>query len=424
MAARSRQHLERIHFMDKKQHIRKRLAEISAEAAACGATLDVSEDTFHDDKHLNCFWYAGRIGRIIFPDGWKVIVEVKGRVALYGRKNGMAFEYENDGSTGVMGQDIMKTIADDDELDRLAFSEDKYSRPDHAEFDRNNAIFFNYETPEGKYLDISGWCGDAHDDDNVLESFADVADFRPALDKFIADYANGAFKAVRHSKDNKPRKALSGIRELRETEISFSDEITEIDGLLNFYMDSFDGFDAVFGTGLYNTGAGDYINIYANYDLYAGRLVPELDITVCLADGNFEYYCYPLTPHEIILLRSKMELYCRKSTGLRLAEYQQSFEAHENMDLETAISIFASIEASRTKHESWDKARRFALAALQKQAAVKPIFSKHPTNPADDEFLCPICGATLFWEYDYPYCECGQKIDWSDKRKYRPGMRR
>jgi hypothetical protein len=61
--------------------------------------------------------------------------------------------------------------------------------------------------------------------------------------------------------------------------------------------------------------------------------------------------------------------------------------------------------------------------ALEKQIPKKPIedVSKdYEGNIIDDVFFCPKCTRTICFgcetdiKENYPYCNCGQKIDWSD----------
>lgn len=58
--------------------------------------------------------------------------------------------------------------------------------------------------------------------------------------------------------------------------------------------------------------------------------------------------------------------------------------------------------------ENFIKACDVALPALEKQIPEKPDFTE------DKEFaLCPCCNGSLLNKQQY--CDCGQKIDWSDE---------
>ena len=62
----------------------------------------------------------------------------------------------------------------------------------------------------------------------------------------------------------------AGSRKLTDSDITFSDEIMETDGGLNFYMDTFFNVDEVFGTHVETVENNDWINVYANYDIGPG----------------------------------------------------------------------------------------------------------------------------------------------------------
>ena len=63
-----------------------------------------------------------------------------------------------------------------------------------------------------------------------------------------------------------------------------------------------------------------------------------------------------------------------------------------------------------------------AIKALEKQIPKKPTYEGDGYAPDGtfvwDEWLCPCCGARYEVDYDdYDFCpNCGQKIDWSDKK--------
>lgn len=68
-------------------------------------------------------------------------------------------------------------------------------------------------------------------------------------------------------------------------------------------------------------------------------------------------------------------------------------------------------------------AREIAISALKKQIPKKPIadISKdYEGNIIDDVFFCPKCNRTICFGIEnnlaenYPYCNCGQALDWGD----------
>ena len=116
---------------------------------------------------------------------------------------------------------------------------------------------------------------------------------------------------------------------LSAREISFADEICEMDGLLNFYMETSFDVDAVFGTQVCTSENDDWLNIYANYDMAAGQVCDLLEIALHRGDGGEESLTYPLNAVERTVLLRKMDAYCQQQTGQTLAEYSAQRMAEE-----------------------------------------------------------------------------------------------
>lgn len=62
-----------------------------------------------------------------------------------------------------------------------------------------------------------------------------------------------------------------------------------------------------------------------------------------------------------------------------------------------------------------------AKNALEKQIPKKPNFedrTDYEGNFVDGVYICSVCGRTICYEIEgnfkenYPYCNCGQKLDW------------
>ena len=51
-----------------------------------------------------------------------------------------------------------------------------------------------------------------------------------------------------------------------------------MDGLLNFYLETSFDVDAVFGTQVCTAENGDWLNVYANYDMASGQVCDKLEI--------------------------------------------------------------------------------------------------------------------------------------------------
>ena len=71
------------------------------------------------------------------------------------------------------------------------------------------------------------------------------------------------------------------------------------------------------------TENGDWINVYANYDMASGKVCDELEIALRRGDGSETALSYSLNAAEKEILLRKMEDYCQQQTGMSLHEYAQ-----------------------------------------------------------------------------------------------------
>ena len=133
-------------------------------------------------------------------------------------------------------------------------------------------------------------------------------------------------------------KEITSAGHLSAREISFADEISEIDGLLNFYMETGFDVDAVFGTFVCTSENDDSLNVYANYDCAAGQVCDELEVDLHRADGREESLSYTLNAAEKEVLLRKMDAYCQEQTGQTLKDYSAQLIA-EDMAPPTAPSM-------------------------------------------------------------------------------------
>lgn len=122
---------------------------------------------------------------------------------------------------------------------------------------------------------------------------------------------------------------LTSAGHLSARDISFSEEITEIDGLLDFYMDTYFDVDAVFGTHVCTGENDDTLNVYANYDMAAGQVCDGLEVDLQRADGREEAVEYRLNAVEKATLLRKMDAYCQEQTGQTLKDYSAQWMAEE-----------------------------------------------------------------------------------------------
>ncbi|WP_251319537.1 hypothetical protein [Flintibacter muris] len=123
---------------------------------------------------------------------------------------------------------------------------------------------------------------------------------------------------------------ITSAGHLSARNISFAEEITEINGLLNFYMNTWFDVDAVFGTHICTSDNDDVLNVYANYDMAARQVCDTLEVDLHRADGREESVEYQLNVAEKEVLLWKMDAYCQEQTGQTLADYSAQLMT-ENM---------------------------------------------------------------------------------------------
>jgi hypothetical protein len=116
-------------------------------------------------------------------------------------------------------------------------------------------------------------------------------------------------------------KELTSPGHLSARDISFAEEISEIDNLLDFYMETSFDVDEAFGTHVCTSENDDTLNVYANYDMAAGQVCDTLEVDLHWADGREEAVEYRLNAVEKAVLLRKMDAYCQEQTGQTLAEY-------------------------------------------------------------------------------------------------------
>lgn len=160
---------------------------------------------------------------------------------------------------------------------------------------------------------------------------------------------------------------------LSARQVSFAEEISEIDSRLNFYMETNFDVDAVFGTHVCTDENDDCLNVYADYDMAAGQVCDELEVDLHRADGRVESVPYTLNAAEKAVLLRKMEAYCLKQTGMTLKDYSAQLMAedlepdqHQEPKGGRHVSVFRVTQDGRTDHllTDSDKAMDTLNAAL------------------------------------------------------------
>ena len=133
-----------------------------------------------------------------------------------------------------------------------------------------------------------------------------------------------------------PPELTAGTKRLPVDTVSFTDEITECDGKLNFYIPiNFDP-DAVFGTNVASAFNDDWLNVYANFDWKTGRIDSALTVCLVCSNGHEFEFSYPLTPAEQVQLWNQMDAYCHQQNGQSLGETRTALlreQAEEGLEI-------------------------------------------------------------------------------------------
>ena len=124
-------------------------------------------------------------------------------------------------------------------------------------------------------------------------------------------------------------KEITPEHRLDVSQVSFADEIMEMDGLLNFYVPVDFDPDHAFGANVCTDDNDDWVNVYANYDMGKGQVCGVLEINLCRGDGTEKAMRYPLSTAEKKTLAGKMDAFCQKQTGLSLKDYCAKIQAED-----------------------------------------------------------------------------------------------
>ena len=112
-------------------------------------------------------------------------------------------------------------------------------------------------------------------------------------------------------------------RDLRQGDFVFPEEIHRIGHKLDFQFDCVNKRiqRKVFGPELDTGKIGDWMELYASYDVALQDVVDHVDVTLCRNSGEEEsWFTYPLNRSERDILRGEMEVCCQQRTGRTLAQ--------------------------------------------------------------------------------------------------------
>lgn len=111
---------------------------------------------------------------------------------------------------------------------------------------------------------------------------------------------------------------------LQWEDISFDNEISEIDGKLVFYVPVTLNLLRVLGLEYGILGSNPSVNVYATYDLQTKQIQDNLSVIVIHTDRKDEERYHPLTPRERDMFLRKMNQYCVDQTGKDLSHWDEA----------------------------------------------------------------------------------------------------
>ena len=124
-------------------------------------------------------------------------------------------------------------------------------------------------------------------------------------------------------------------RDLRQGDFVFPEEIHRIGHKLDFQFDCVNKRiqREVFGPELDTGKIGDWLELYASYDVALQDVVDHVDVTLCRNSGEEEHpFTYPLSRAERDVLRGEMEACCQRRTGRSLARQYQHLLVREEAE--------------------------------------------------------------------------------------------
>lgn len=140
-----------------------------------GVSIQFSPDKLRDEKHLDCIWYGGEVGKITYRD-YQIVIGAYGEIRLYGRINGEDIHFVGKNNVGEAYREF-GNILDDESLYKLLDSND----PDNQlTLGNNNWFEVDLISPDGKFIDLFGM--DNVLCNNILDCFSDVSEYFKFVD--------------------------------------------------------------------------------------------------------------------------------------------------------------------------------------------------------------------------------------------------
>ena len=145
-----------------------------------GVEIFLDKEDIRDEKHLNCLWYGGEIGKIKYRD-YEIVISAYGDICLGGIIDGKEVHFVSKLNDGAAFSELGKML-DDESLETLINSDDSNN---YLVYENNNWFEVDLIGPNGTWIDLSH--ADNVLSNNILECFEDVSEYFEYVDMEIAE---------------------------------------------------------------------------------------------------------------------------------------------------------------------------------------------------------------------------------------------
>lgn len=145
-----------------------------------GVEIFLDREDIRDEKHLNCLWYGGEIGKIKYRD-YEIVISAYGDVCLGGIIDGKEVHFVSKLNDGTAFSEL-GNMFDDESVEKLIYSHDSNN---YLVYEDKNWFEVDLIGPNGTWIDLS--YADNVLDDNILKCFEDVSEYFEYVDMEIAN---------------------------------------------------------------------------------------------------------------------------------------------------------------------------------------------------------------------------------------------
>ena len=159
----------------------KKIKQIYKQEQTLGVKINISQ--LIDKDHLDCTWYGGEVGSILYK-GYTIVIGAYGDIRLSGKINGSDVYIVDKGNYGRAYQDLALDYGVNDEiLNKLnqGYPDSYCGDEDNClEFHNNNWFEVDLISPEGKFIDLC--YADNVLENNLLDCFMNIEDYFEYVD--------------------------------------------------------------------------------------------------------------------------------------------------------------------------------------------------------------------------------------------------